>query len=446
MFEIYNSSHSIDDADALAFFDEAVVALARHRPGVLTMLDSALARCPDFIAAHVVKGFANLFLAYREYHEDAEHCLAHAQVILDKIKPKKLEICLVTALRHGVDGHFLKAADVLEEGLREEPINFLMLKLSYGLRFMAGDPVGMLRLTSSVLPKWSPSTPAAGYFFGCHAFALEEAGHYRDAERCGLRALSLAPDDAWGLHALCHVQEMEGRIDEGIAQIETSRKTWQGCNNFRFHVAWHLALFYIEAGRFDDALTIYDREIRAIHSDDYRDFANASSLLKRLQHNGVDVGHRWNELAVIAIRRADETSLMFASLHQLMALLSCGLADDARLSLVAWQQQASRGATDQSDVASHVGILLFKILMGEVKTDAPSFEKAARELSAIGGSFAQRDVFLREVIRCALGAGHQQAVQKILALRGRMHAQDRFHRAMLAQCLEISTKEAQHVA
>ncbi len=434
MFDIYNGHHSIENTDALAHFEAAVAALARHRPGIASLLDGALAAEPNFIAAHVLKGFAGVLLAYRDYQSDARQSLQAAERVMEKTKPSRSEVCLVEALRLALDGQCLKAADVLEVGLLDEPNHFLLLKLSYGLRFMAGDPVGMLSLTSRVLPKWSPGAPAAGYVFGCHAFSLEEAGEFHDAERFGRRALALAPDDAWGLHAVCHVQEMQSRFDDGIYLIESSRKAWQGCNNFKFHVAWHLALFYLEAGRVDDVLALYDTEIRALRSDDYRDIANAVSLLQRLQQEGVDVGNRWDELAAIASARADETSLMFASLHQILALLACGQQETARSTVAAWQVAASTAATDQSCVANRVGLELGQILISNDK-DGAVFDKLARQLPAIGGSIAQRDVFFRELVVLACQANQHDAAQKMLALRAQVRSEDRFHRTMIAKCM-----------
>ncbi|MFB2351867.1 hypothetical protein, partial [Priestia megaterium] len=74
---------------------------------------------------------------------------------------------------------------------------------------------GMRRSIETVLPSYGADHPALGYALGCHAFALEETGDYTRAEREGRRAVSLAADDAWGLHAVAHVFDMTGRAAEG---------------------------------------------------------------------------------------------------------------------------------------------------------------------------------------------------------------------------------------
>jgi len=151
-----------------------------------------------------------------------------------------------------------RAAIVLDQILQRNPRAFLPAKIAHALRFMLGDAPGMLAASARVLRRWPGRAPGYGSLLGCHALALEETGDLDAAERTGRLAVELEPDDAWGLHAVSHVHEMQGRTREGIAWLEASRPVWTGCNNFSFHMAWHLALFHIEAGDHDRVLAIYD--------------------------------------------------------------------------------------------------------------------------------------------------------------------------------------------
>ena len=55
-----------------------------------------------------------------------------------------------------------------------------------------------------------------GFVRGMQAFGLEESGDYGAAEAAGLHAVEVNPDDVWAVHAVVHVREMQGRVDDGI--------------------------------------------------------------------------------------------------------------------------------------------------------------------------------------------------------------------------------------
>ena len=83
----------------------------------------------------------------------------------------------------------------------------------------------------------------------------------------GRRALELAPEDCWAVHAVTHVMEMQGRIDEGIAFLEERRGDWAAPDNgFAFHNWWHLALFHLDRGDYARALAIYDELLAEAHA------------------------------------------------------------------------------------------------------------------------------------------------------------------------------------
>lgn len=425
MRDRFNGCHTATDSGALAAYERAVSSLAGHRPDVATALDEATTQAPDFIAAHALRGFGYLTMGRAELVPEAESSLAAVRLACElnhDVTP--MEAALASALAVAVEGRFLDAADRLECHLVAEPRDFLSLKLAHALRFMAGDAQGMLVATSSVVAKWDRHEDGAGYVFGCHAFGLEEAGRYTEAERFAEEALALAPDDAWGLHALSHIDEMNGRLSEGIARLEAGRTVWTRCNNFKHHMAWHLAFLHLEAGDVGRALELYDAEIRPLPTDDYRDVANAASMLWRLRLSGIAVGDRWSELAELAHRRAADTTLMFASLHHMLSLAASGDHFGLARVLEAWEHHAATGVGDQAWVASEVGLNMARAIAGQ--TQGLEFARLAHRLPRLGGSFAQRDVFLQILVAAAEKDGDRRSVDAILRLRHDVRGHDRF--------------------
>ncbi len=442
----YAGCHSTRFPAAISHFEDAVFAVAAHTNGAGDALSEALLIDPALIAALALKGLGALILARAELQDVARHNLQLASAALaQNPEPTPGEVALVKALSLACDGQFLVAASALEAHLNTAPHDLLALKIAQALRFMGGDLPGLLRCTTQVLPDWNDDHVGVGFVYGCHAFGLEEAGQYADAERFGRRAVLIEPRDAWGLHAVSHVHETQGRVDAGVAWLEATRSSWSRCNNFAFHIAWHLSLFYLEAGDYEKALDLYDREVRPASTDDFRDISNASSLLWRLMQHGCDVEHRWEELTNLARHRAADHSLVFASLFHLMSALAGGAKDVAQQILTTLEWSAQQASGDQSQAARRVGVPLARIMMGladathAVQPFAASkgaqfdFVRLAQALPCLGGSNAQRDVFVRSLASFAADRGDRQTFERVMDIRRRTRAQDRF-------ALEVTTR------
>lgn len=414
-------------------FERAVWNVLSHRPDGAAALSDALAEAPDFAAALALRGFCKVLLARRETMEAAraDHALAQAATA---IQATASERALVEALGEAVAGRWRKAAARLDAHTADRPHDILAFKLSHALRFMSGDAAGMLKASAALLPRWSASRPGHGFLLGAHAFALEENGFLQEAERAGRDALEIEPNDAWGAHAVGHVYEMTCRPAAGARWLEATRPMWSGCNNFAFHMAWHLALHKLEEDRADLALEIYDSHVRPASTDDFRDVANAVSLLWRLRQHGTPTGDRWLELAAIARARASDRTLVFASLHHVLTAIAVG--DEATLMQIvaelACAAQASRG--DQAQ-AARIGADVARALVGAARGSGVPADVDAGALGVLGGSRAQRDVFVRTMVLAAAEDGDMQTFERIAGARGKSGA-DRFEtlaRSRLAQ-------------
>lgn len=418
--------HAAQAEAGLDAFADAVDGLLAYRRDTGLALERALAQAPMMAAAHALQGLM-LFMAMRpETRAAARHCLACA------VPATADESALAVALDRALATGPLAAAEVLESRLAQRPTLALLLKLATMLRFLGGDCRGMLAATEAAMPSWTAGMQGYGYVLGCHAFALEEAGHYAMAESAGRAAITLQPEDPWAMHAVAHVLEMTGRPHEGIAWLEAGRADWAGCNNFAYHLAWHLALFHLELGDIPNVLALYDRAIRPDRSEDNRDFANAAALLWRLRQDGVEVGYRWNELSDIARSRRHETDHVFTALHRLFALAATGDRHAAREQAEALERAAS-GDDEQSAVARSIGAPLARTLLHFLpgpEAPLPDLAPLARALPPLGGSHAQRDVFLRSLIQLAAEQRDLPGLDGLIALRREMRAEDRFLRAL----------------
>ncbi len=425
--------HTSECAEAVAAFEDAVHAVAAHRP-LGDSLNNALEADPDLVAAHALCGFGAIMLGRAEMQAravDAGNAAREAAARRQSLSAG--ETALLDSLDSAANGHMRQAAERLESHLETAPEDFLAAKIAHALRFMLGDRDAMLRLTGDLVRRAPESSAGYGFLLGCHAFGLEEAGDYAQAEAAGRKAVRIAPADSWGLHAVSHVFEMTGRLEEGCDWLASSRPVWSRCNNFSFHMAWHLALLHLEKGDHDTVLRLYDEEIRPVQTDDFRDMSNAISTLWRLEQEGVNVGDRWAALHEIAHRRRQDTTYIFGSLHYLLALIASGDmrgADD----LVEALRQRKTEPCDQGRVARYIGLHVAEALVrmpGHCARTGPCLIEIARRLPVIGGSHAQRDVFLRSLMAVAMRARDYPSLRAVAALRSEMRHEDRFHQLMI---------------
>lgn len=174
------------------------------------------------------------------------------------------------------------------------------------------------------LPAWSPETPGYHAVLGMHAFGLEETGLYDRAERLGRRAVELEPRDGWAQHAVAHVLEMQGRVEEGIGWMRANPDAWSRESFFCRHNWWHLALYHLEIGDVDEVWRLYDGPIYGRRSGVVLDMVDASSLLWRLSLRGIDAGLRWAPLADAWEVVAAAGSYAFNDAHAMMAFVRAG--------------------------------------------------------------------------------------------------------------------------
>lgn len=411
---------SLDSDATLSEWNRMARAFLAHGTATPEHLGRVLSDAPDFAMGHAARGLFSMMMGRAELVSTAQDALIAAQKALVRRPTTPRERAWVVALEHWIDGAPSGAVAAMETVLRDHPTDTLSAKVSHAIRFILGDAQGMRHSIERVLDAHDNDHSLRGFALGCHAFALEETGDYAQAEATGRAGLELASDDAWGLHAVAHVYDMTAKPDLGIALIERNSGTWDNCNNFRYHVWWHKALLHLDRGELDVALGLYDAQVRVEKTDDYRDISNATSLLVRLELEGIDVGNRWEELADLAERRIDDGCVVFADLHYMLALTGADRpapqgAFAARFRHSARQPDEMAERYRDPGQAALGGLSAFA--EGRYGSAFTQLAAARPSMQSIGGSHAQRDVFERITVDAGLRAGHLDDAEHILKNR-----------------------------
>lgn len=422
--DVFGQETTIGSRTALKTWDALQCAFLAHGAETPKHLADTLVQDPSFVLGHAVKGLLSLLLGRRELvRSAAEACdVAHRLTPGQSITAR--ERAYLAALDAWLAGDPQCAIAQMETVLAAHPGDALAVKISHAIRFILGDATGMRRSVEAVLPAYGRDHRGRGYVLGCHAFAQEETGDYARAERTGHRALEEAPDDAWGFHAVAHVHDMTGRARAGIAWLDARPEAWSHCSNFRYHLWWHRALMHLDLGETERVLAIYDAEVRKDRTDDYRDISNATSLLSRLELDGVPVGDRWDELADLAASRTEDGCLIFADLHYLLALVSDDRAEAVATLMGRLHEDARTGAGEAAARMARPGVPAAAGLeafgAGDYRTAFLNLALARSAMPRAGGSHAQRDIFERITIDAGIRAGFLDQAETLLDDRQRL--------------------------
>ena len=282
------------------------------------------------------------------------------------------------------------------------PADLCAIKWGQYHAFNLGDAEALLRLGSRAIIVHEN----APYAHGMAAFALEQNHRLREAEEAGLHATEIAIDDAWAHHAVAHVMETEGRAKEGARWLDHCSHTWEKKGVFiRDHNWWHAALFQISLGRHDLALDIFDKRLWGAWPEFPQEQIGAISMLWRLEMHGVDVGDRWTPVVKEARKRAREHLFPFHDLHYLYALARAGNDNEADQYISSLKQKASGDACSSvwGEVCLPTAEGLAAYLAGDASLASEKIRPVLNSLHQIGGSHAQRHVFIETVNACSGG-------------------------------------------
>jgi tetratricopeptide (TPR) repeat protein len=426
-----------DDPALIAGLDAFVGGLLAYETRAETILATAAAH-PRAVMAQVYAGWLWMFLEAPQAPSRAQPFLDAARAALrpGSTPAHEREREQVDLLADWVAGDTAGAEARALRLAQRWPQDLAVVKLGQYLAFNRGDAPAMLRLILAVLPAHAHNAHA----HGMAAFAYEQAHRLDEAEASARLALSLQRREPWAQHALAHVLLTRGRVDEGLRLLEAVRDTWTGLNSFMVtHLWWHLALFYLARGRFEQALALYDERVWGVSPGYSQDQAGAVQLLARLEWVGLDVGPRWAALAEHLAARAEDTTEPFLSLLYLYGLARAQRPEADRL--MAAIDARARAAQGEARIAWQDAALptargLLALARGDAATADAALAQGLPRLVRVGGSHAQRDLFAQLHIDAATRAGQWRDAQQALELRRLTDPQDVPVNARLAALYE----------
>lgn len=378
-----------DDPRVIEGLDRMTAAFLGYTNDAAAVLDAARAD-PGSVAAQAWSAALMMFMENATAAAQARPYLAAARAALGRATPR--EALLTEAIGAWVDGDLDRALALHEVIAARWPRDVAAAKLGQYHAFNRGDARRLRDLARAILP----ANPENGFVHGMLAFGHEQCRELAEAERLGRRAVELNRQDPWAHHAVAHVLDSQGRIDEGIAWMEGLADTWEQCNSFMYtHNWWHTALFMIDRDDHAGALRLYDTRVWGRWKEYSQDQIGAVALLARLELRGVDVGERWADVADHLEARTGDTINGFLCWHYVYGLARAGRDAAADQLLRAIGATAARQHGVWAEVVLPVAHGLVAHARGQWAQTVAALGPRLSRLHEAGGSHAQRDLFLQ---------------------------------------------------
>jgi tetratricopeptide (TPR) repeat protein len=383
------------------------------------------------------------------------HCLRAALIVLADDDAARLKlVASVTAIeaecpdlddparRHAfaarawLDGDQALAVERYGAILIDRPRDIIALVVAHALDFRLGQRRMLRDRVAQVVPEWDGALFGYASVLAMYAFGLEENGQYRRAEKIARRALALDPRLPRAIHVIAHVMEMQGRAREGLQFLLATESAWMDATGISVHLAWHRALFHLDADDPESALAVYDAQIANTRARDMSELADASALLWRLQLLNIRVGERWQLLADSWQKQTLIGMRPFYVAHAMMALAAAGrtAAVQRIFSVLPQVETSSASASRQERQEDALTLPLCKALLAFASSDYVGCVEWLTRVRHIahrcGGSLAQCDLIHLTFTEAAFRARKANIARALVAERTAQKPGSRLNRVL----------------
>jgi hypothetical protein len=235
--------------------------------------------------------------------------------------------------------------------------------------------------------------------------------------------------------------EMQGRTREGLAFLAATEPAWGEGTGFSVHLAWHRALFHLDAVDPGSALAVYDAQIAKPGASDMNVLADASALLWRLQLRNIQVGPRWRLLADRWEMHAFTGVRPFYAVHAMMAFAAAGRTAAAARVLEALPHIDTGGAlpsVPEEALAAPFCEALLAFARGDYAASVEWLQQVRHIADRCGGSLAQCDLIHLTFTEAAFRAHKARLARALVAERAALKPASLLNQLLQRRLLTMS--------
>jgi len=400
----------------------------------MVTIDKALRADPGFVSGHCLRAALLVMTCRDDARLELGRTLDAAQVFIhraDERESRHLE-----AASAWLENDLRRALQLYGEIAVDHPHDTLALRVAHFGDLQWSRTERLRDRVAAVLPHWHEGMEGYTHVLGMYAFGLAEAGDYDLSERAGRRAIALDRGNAGAIHAVAHVLEMQGRVEEGIAWLLATAPNWTRSAGYAPHLWWHLALFHLDLSDTNAALRIHDRHLLVGAGPATSTLVDASALLWRLQLRGVDVASRWRPVADGWAQRQVDGLRPFNDTHAMLAFVAAERRSSAEGLIDALRTSAAR-TPDLHEIIHGAALPVCTALKAFGEGDYEAATATLHDLRHLakrcGGSQAQCDLLHLTLLESALRSGYTPMARSLVAERIESRPRSVFNRHLMAR-------------
>jgi tetratricopeptide (TPR) repeat protein len=305
----------------------------------------------------------------------------------------------------------LGSVAALEDITRQWPRDLLAAKIAEFLYYVLGQQHEGERFRAH-MARLADANADDPDFLATFAFAQELCGDVEAARRTVERALEIEPRNPWAHHCVAHIYLRRDERHEGVRILEGFLPIWMSLGRvIHCHNAWHLGVAYVAELDYAGARNVFARHVWGITPELVVEQADAIALLWRIEMAGERVDQYWSELADRAQTHIEERYMPFLDAHFAFALARAGRTSALDQLRARVEERAKRGDAEAARSWAPVGRALVDACaayaQGEAARSAELLDPVIGEVTVVGGSDAQVDLFRQTYFRSLLDCGRK---------------------------------------
>ena len=379
-------------------------------------LDRAIEADDGLAVAHAANALLQM---YRNEMDTARETVARARKLA--VNATRRERQQVDAIGLMIEGDNRKMLRLIREHLDDFPRDMLMVRLASRVLILGCSGAGIPNFPEELLAMLKPLKSEYGddwAFLGQYSFAHHETGYFDDSLKYAQRALDTRPDSGTASHSVAHVFFETGDPDGGADFLGDWLDGYDKRGPFNVHLSWHQALFQLATGKPDNAVSLYESHIRpSVVKKNLGSLADSASLMWRMKIYGDGQPGPWEEVREIALPAAEKPGPAFRDAHAALTFAAGGFSEELGRMLSGLGEAADGGDALATEVTLPLVRGIEAFAHGAYQDAADNLDGLVEQLSRIGGSHAQREVFEDTILESYIRAGRFDKAQDLLNTR-----------------------------